>query len=258
MHAADKGQALLIPLLLKAGADPNSRLADGATVLFIAAVHGHEEIVTELLNGGADPSIKGPQGKTAATVARAKFGGLEAARRNNASPEVLELLEKGIPSSAEIKDNLERAKSEIRSALLECGKFLLSQPPGHRDPTTRSFVQHVDLKFLESGMKVVLESRYYTEKNSYKSSSRNLYSFNFVRSLPLLQETWGNWLIVWSETSSTSTEVEFYSSVTGNSDSTPSSFTLDYASIEVCKPNKSEAFDGFKRLIALYNKFAGR
>ena len=258
MHAADKGQALLIPLLLKAGADPNSRLADGATVLFIAAVHGHEEIVTELLNGGADPSIKGPQGKTAATVARAKFGGLEAARRNNASPEVLELLEKGIPSSAEIKDNLERAKSEIRSALLECGKFLLSQPPGHRDPTTRSFVQHVDLKFLESGMKVVLESRYYTEKNSYKSSSRNLYSFNFVRSLPLLQETWGNWLIVWSETSSTSTEVEFYFSVTGKTDSTPSSFTQDYASIEVCKSNKSEAFDGFKRLIALYNKFAGR
>ena len=38
MYAADKGYTLLVPPLLKAGAKPNLRAADGATALFIAAL----------------------------------------------------------------------------------------------------------------------------------------------------------------------------------------------------------------------------
>ena len=72
MHAADKGSTLLVPLLLEAGADPNLRLADGATALFIAAVHGHSEIIAALLKVGADPSIRGPRDKTALDVALAQ------------------------------------------------------------------------------------------------------------------------------------------------------------------------------------------
>ena len=36
MHAADKGRSLLVPMLLKAGADRNIRASDGATALFMA------------------------------------------------------------------------------------------------------------------------------------------------------------------------------------------------------------------------------
>ena len=68
MFAADKGYTLLVPPLLKAGAKPNLRAADGATALFIAALRGHSEIIAALMKAGADPAIKGPKGKTAEEV----------------------------------------------------------------------------------------------------------------------------------------------------------------------------------------------
>ena len=68
MHAANKGYKLLVPPLLKAGAKPDIQAADGATALFIAALHGHLEIVAALMKAGADPLIKGPKGRTAVDV----------------------------------------------------------------------------------------------------------------------------------------------------------------------------------------------
>ena len=68
MYAADKGYTLLVPPLLKAGAKPNLRAADGATALFIAALRGRSELVEILMKAGADPAIKGPKGKTAEEV----------------------------------------------------------------------------------------------------------------------------------------------------------------------------------------------
>ena len=93
MHAADKGYVLLVEPLLSAKADPNLRGADGATALFLAAVHGHTEIVVLLMEAGADVSIKGPKGKTAVDAARLEYGAPDAARRDNADPAVLALLE---------------------------------------------------------------------------------------------------------------------------------------------------------------------
>ena len=72
MFAADKGYTLLVPPLLKAGAKPNLRAADGATALFIAALRGQTEIIAALMKAGADPAIKGPKGRTALGVALAK------------------------------------------------------------------------------------------------------------------------------------------------------------------------------------------
>ena len=72
MFAADKGYTLLVPPLLKAGAKPNLRAADGATALFIAALRGHSEIIAALMKAGADTAIKGPKGRTALGVALAK------------------------------------------------------------------------------------------------------------------------------------------------------------------------------------------
>ena len=70
MHAVNKGYPLLVEPLLAAGADPDVRAPDGATALFMAAAHGHTEVVTLLMEADADASIRGPKGKTAADVAQ--------------------------------------------------------------------------------------------------------------------------------------------------------------------------------------------
>ena len=74
MHAADKGNSILVEYLLQSKADPNIRAADGETALFIAAVRGHLEIIAALMKAGADPTITGARGKTAVEIARTKFG----------------------------------------------------------------------------------------------------------------------------------------------------------------------------------------
>ena len=116
MHAANKGYTLLVSPLLKARADPDVQAADGATALFMAAVHGHSEIIALLMNAGADFSIKGPKDRTAADVARVKFGGLDAAERNNERKGVLALIQQGTATTAEIQE----ISSSLVAQLLKC------------------------------------------------------------------------------------------------------------------------------------------
>ena len=66
MQAADKGYVLMVePLLGAPNLDIDARAADGATALFIAAVHKNTEVIDLLVNAGADVSIPGPKGRTA-------------------------------------------------------------------------------------------------------------------------------------------------------------------------------------------------
>ena len=120
MHAADKGRTLLVPPLLKAGANPNIRASDGATALFMAAVHGHSEVIALLMNAGADFSIKGPQDRTAADVARIRYGGLDAVRRNKERAEVLALVRKGVATTKELQGSIEEKKSSIVRTFRKC------------------------------------------------------------------------------------------------------------------------------------------
>ncbi|MFP3016844.1 MAG: ankyrin repeat domain-containing protein [Wolbachia sp.] len=53
-----------VDLLLKAGADPNAKNAEGETPLYYAAAIGNNESVSSLLRAGANPSICDRQGKT--------------------------------------------------------------------------------------------------------------------------------------------------------------------------------------------------
>jgi ankyrin repeat protein len=101
MHAANRGQVLVVPRLLEAGADPNIRAPDGATALFIAALHGHAEIVDALTAAGGDPTIAGPKGRTAEQLVAARIveqtylgkpEALHAALRANESAAVIRIL----------------------------------------------------------------------------------------------------------------------------------------------------------------------
>ena len=92
MHAANKGYALLVPLLLKAGSKIDLRAPDGATALFISAVHGHSEVIGPLMKAGADISIKGPRGKTAVDLARAAYGAPEDLDGKNLDPAIAALV----------------------------------------------------------------------------------------------------------------------------------------------------------------------
>ena len=95
MHAANKGYTLLVPLLLEAKAEVDIRAPDGATALFIAAVHGHAEVFAcqgrretrpkggakhchrglrgEMVRGGRDEAGGGVSRKRREGVARAQF-----------------------------------------------------------------------------------------------------------------------------------------------------------------------------------------
>ena len=93
MHAVNKGYLLLVEPLLAAEADPNVRAPDGATALFMAAVHGHTDIIVMLMKAGATVSVRGPKGKTVVEVARTRYGEPDVARGNGEAPELLALLE---------------------------------------------------------------------------------------------------------------------------------------------------------------------
>ena len=93
MHAVNKGYLLLVEPLLTAGADPNVRAPDGATALFMTAVHGHTDIIAMLMKAGASVSVRGPKGKTAVEVARKRYGEPNEARANDEPPELLALLD---------------------------------------------------------------------------------------------------------------------------------------------------------------------
>ena len=164
MRAADNGRTLLVPPLLKAGADPNIRASDGATALFIAAVHGHYEIISSLMKSGSDGSIKGPKGTTAADLARMAYGGLDAARRKGASPEVLALLEKGEPTVAELAETIRSRKNSLTKSLSKCKARNNIDP---NDPIY-SFVK----KAIFTGNVLEIEQRYESSETWTQYTSR--------------------------------------------------------------------------------------
>ncbi len=131
MYAADKGYTLLVPPLLKAGAKPNLRAADGATALFIAALRGQTEIIELLMKWGADPSIRGAKGRTAVEVARMRYGAVEAAKKKGATPPLLALLEGKTWAQAKAQED-DKAFAKARSAgtVAAYTKYLSSRPQG--------------------------------------------------------------------------------------------------------------------------------
>ena len=75
MQAANNGYVLMVKQILAAPkVDIDARAADGATALFIAAVHGHKEIIDLLMKAGANVNIPGPKGKTPVELAQAHYG----------------------------------------------------------------------------------------------------------------------------------------------------------------------------------------
>ena len=70
--AAREGYSVVMEPLLKAGADPNAKTANGTTVLMLAAQSGSTDAVTHLLDAGADLNVKEPvRGLTAVMFAAA-------------------------------------------------------------------------------------------------------------------------------------------------------------------------------------------
>jgi ankyrin repeat protein len=73
LHAATaQRQAGMVEKLLRAGANPDLRQADGFTPLHSAAFHGDAIIAGLLLLFGADPRATNDKGETAADLARSK------------------------------------------------------------------------------------------------------------------------------------------------------------------------------------------
>lgn len=63
------GETDIMRALLKAGADPNTRVAGGSTVLMLTAASGYTEKVEALLDAGADLHAKNAAGRTALMLA---------------------------------------------------------------------------------------------------------------------------------------------------------------------------------------------
>ena len=70
MDAAQKGDAVIVKLLLDHGADPDLRSKDGQTALIICAGRGDEEMAELLVSSGADPAITDRLGMSAVSYAK--------------------------------------------------------------------------------------------------------------------------------------------------------------------------------------------
>ena len=71
LHSASaSGQAAIVEMLLRHGADPNAVEANGMTPLHTAAGNGNREIVAQLLAAGADRTRRSADARTPADVAR--------------------------------------------------------------------------------------------------------------------------------------------------------------------------------------------
>ncbi len=66
---AARGQALVVPALLLAGADPNAPRSDSMAPLHVAACFGHGEVLQALLRGGANPHSVEKYGRTSLHLA---------------------------------------------------------------------------------------------------------------------------------------------------------------------------------------------
>jgi len=87
--AAKHGHIEVVKALLAAGADPNQARDDGITPLFAASVKGHVEVVKVLLAGGADPNqARAEDGATPLLVA-AQDGHVEVVKALLADPRIL-------------------------------------------------------------------------------------------------------------------------------------------------------------------------
>jgi palmitoyltransferase ZDHHC13/17 len=62
--AANEGHPLAMDLLLKHGANPNSKNSDGCTPLHWAVIKGNKTCIRWLVEGGADVSVKDVMGRT--------------------------------------------------------------------------------------------------------------------------------------------------------------------------------------------------
>jgi len=70
MDAAQKGDAVIVKMLLEHGADPDLRSKDGQTALIICAGRGDEEMAELLVTHGADPAITDRLGMSAVSYAK--------------------------------------------------------------------------------------------------------------------------------------------------------------------------------------------
>ena len=70
MRAAEDGNAALVAVLIRHGADVNSLDADGETALMKAAFGGHLSVVELLAENGADLEIRNNDGSTALEIAQ--------------------------------------------------------------------------------------------------------------------------------------------------------------------------------------------
>ena len=70
--AAASRSAEVVTLVLKAGANPDTRQQAGYTALHEAAVNNNVELAKALLSAGADPGVRSDAGQTAAQMARDK------------------------------------------------------------------------------------------------------------------------------------------------------------------------------------------
>ena len=120
MHAANKGYVLLVEMLLRSGASPDVRAADGATALFIATMNAHPEAIALLMRAGASVSIRGPRGLTAVDVARLVYGEKKDQRPVPDDAEVHALLG-GMTWAEAVKETVAGLKAKQRA-----------DPPGSR------------------------------------------------------------------------------------------------------------------------------
>ena len=164
MHAAAKGYKLMVGPLLEARANPDVEAADGATALFMAAAGGHTEIVVQLMETGADITIKGPQDRTAADVARMRWGEASAAREQGVHATLVALLEGRMyarrtwaeaEAEREAQEFNERmvARSKKLKRIKDCGvcpemvvipagEYMMGSPEGEEGRDDREGPQH--------------------------------------------------------------------------------------------------------------------
>lgn len=68
-YAAHQGDARIVEMLLKAGADPDARSANGTTPLMMGAMSGVAAVARALLAAGADPSLRNRNRERAEDIA---------------------------------------------------------------------------------------------------------------------------------------------------------------------------------------------
>ena len=162
MHVVDQGHTLLVRHLLEAtAADMDVRGPRGMSALFLAAEHGHSEIIALLVQSGADLSVEGPDGRTIADAARARYGDSVSARERGENPAILTLLQGRTPAQVE-EGEQQPQQVALRSGMtfrdcpgcpemvvVPAGDFLMGAPLVDTRQTINEIPQH-PVTFAES------------------------------------------------------------------------------------------------------------